>query len=137
MRFWVHNLKGCFRFKLDIQLFLTLYQKRKMNTVHTVNLASFPKYGEKTNKTKPNILQCLQRPKQILFLALIQTLTYQRIYQQEWQVYDQTGIWAKYQLSKPHCYIILSAFEVKNVDNNCRPFNVSYDFDLLYKLHIA
>lgn len=72
-----------------------------------------------------------------LALALTGALIYQNIYQQEWQVYDQTGIWTKYELSKPHCYIIQPPFEVDNLYKNCLHFNTSYDFDILYKLHIA
>lgn len=128
MRFWVYNLKGCFRFKLDIQFASDFIPQKKMNTVHM-----FPKRWWKQTKHAFSVF----RGKANLALALPGALIYQNIYQQEWQVYDQTGIWTKYELSKPHCYIIRPPFEVDNLYKNCLHFNISYDFDILYKLHIA
>lgn len=97
MRFWVYNLKGCFRFKLDIQFASDFIPQKKMNTVHM-----FPKRWWKQTKPAFSVF----RGKANLALALPGALIYRNIYQQEWQVYDQTGIWTKYELSKPHCYII-------------------------------
>lgn len=86
MTFGIHNLKGCFMFKLDIQFASDFTAQKKMNIVHMVNFGCSPKYrgGWGTFLS--------EWPKQSMFFAVIQALTYLRIYQQEWQVSDQTGI---------------------------------------------